>query len=90
MKALLIPFVVGLLVGVVYGVIKVKSPAPPITALVGLLAMVLGEQGGTWLLTKKSQATNVPATRMVSERKDQHKLPNIGSAIPSRNRRSHQ
>jgi NADPH2:quinone reductase len=33
MKALLISFVVGLLVGVVYGVIRVKSPAPPIVAL---------------------------------------------------------
>ena len=31
MKALLISFVVGLLVGVAYGVIRVKSPAPPIS-----------------------------------------------------------
>jgi XapX domain-containing protein len=30
MKALFISFVVGLLVGVVYGVIRVKSTAPPI------------------------------------------------------------
>jgi XapX domain-containing protein len=29
MKVLLISFVVGLLVGVVYGIIRVKSPAPP-------------------------------------------------------------
>ncbi len=43
-KALLISFVAGLLVGVAYGVIRVKSPAPPIIALVGLLGMVLGEQ----------------------------------------------
>jgi XapX domain-containing protein len=40
MKALLISFVVGLLVGVAYGVIRVKSPAPPIIALLGLLGMV--------------------------------------------------
>ena len=46
MKPLLISFVVGLLVGVLYGVIKVKSPAPPIITLVGLLGIVLGEQGG--------------------------------------------
>jgi XapX domain-containing protein len=57
MKPLLISFVVGLLVGVLYGVIKVKSPAPPIIALIGLLGMVLGEQGGEWLLAKKVQAT---------------------------------
>lgn len=42
MKALLISFVVGLFVGVVYGVIRVKSPAPPVVALLGLLGMVLG------------------------------------------------
>jgi XapX domain-containing protein len=43
MKALLISFALGLIVGVVYGVIRVKSPAPPIVALLGLLGMVLGE-----------------------------------------------
>jgi XapX domain-containing protein len=53
MKAMLISFVVGTLVRDLYGVIKVKSPAPPIIALVGLLGMVSGEQGGTWLLEKK-------------------------------------
>ncbi|QDC94094.1 DUF1427 family protein [Vibrio furnissii] len=34
----------GLLVGVIYGVIHVKSPAPPVIALIGLLGMVIGEQ----------------------------------------------
>jgi XapX domain-containing protein len=57
MKGLLISFVVGLLVGVVYGLIRVKSPAPPIVALIGLLGMVLGEQAGVWLLTKKARDT---------------------------------
>ena len=53
MKALLISFVVGLFVGVAYGLIRVESPAPPIIALIGLLGMVLGEQSGEWLLTKQ-------------------------------------
>lgn len=53
MKVLLISFGMGLLVGVLYGVIRVKSPAPPIVALVNLLRMVLGEQFGGWILTKK-------------------------------------
>jgi len=70
MKALLISFVVGTLVGVVYGAIRVKSPAPPIIALVGLLGMVIGEQGGAWLLAKRIQAANVVPTHTVSERKD--------------------
>lgn len=34
----------GLLVGVVYALINVRSPAPPIVALVGLLGILLGEQ----------------------------------------------
>jgi XapX domain-containing protein len=43
MKVLLISFVVGLFVGVLYGVIRVKNPAPPIVAVFGLLGVVLGE-----------------------------------------------
>jgi XapX domain-containing protein len=59
MRAVLISsFAVGLIVGGIYGIIRVKSPAPPITALVGLLGMVLGEQGGGWLLAKRMPATN--------------------------------
>jgi XapX domain-containing protein len=34
----------GLLIGVLYSVIKVRSPAPPLIALVGLLGMLIGEQ----------------------------------------------
>lgn len=32
----------GVLVGVVYSVIKVRSPAPPLIALVGLAGMLIG------------------------------------------------
>jgi XapX domain-containing protein len=81
MKGLLISFVVGLVVGVAYGVIRVKSPAPPIVALIGLLGMVLGEQAGGWLLTKKIQATNVASPHTVGRRKDQERRSNIQSAI---------
>ena len=34
---------VGLCVGIVYGLLGVKSPAPPIIALVGLVGMLAGE-----------------------------------------------
>jgi XapX domain-containing protein len=34
----------GLLVGVIYGVLGVRSPAPPVIALIGLLGILLGEQ----------------------------------------------
>lgn len=35
---------IGVLVGVIYGVLEVRSPAPPVVALVGLLGILLGEQ----------------------------------------------
>jgi XapX domain-containing protein len=90
MKALLISFAVGLLVGVVYGVIRVKSPAPPIIALVGLLGMVLGEQAGGWLFAKKILATNVASAHVVGECKDRQQPPNVPSAISPMHRRSHE
>ena len=48
----------GLLVGIVYSLLNVRSPAPPLVALVGLLGILIGEQvipvgkemlsGATW------------------------------------------
>jgi XapX domain-containing protein len=75
MKAMVISFVVGLVVGVAYGLIRVKSPAPPIIALLGLLGMVLGEQGGSWLLAKKIEATNMASVQVLGETKDQQQYP---------------
>ena len=34
----------GLVVGVVYSLLGVRSPAPPVVALIGLLGILLGEQ----------------------------------------------
>ena len=44
MKMYIIAIAVGLLVGIIYGVLNVRSPAPPIVALVGLLGILVGEQ----------------------------------------------
>ncbi len=52
MKAMLISFAVGLGVGVVYALLRVKSPAPPLVALAGLLGMVWGEQVAVRFLAK--------------------------------------
>jgi XapX domain-containing protein len=43
-KLYIISLAVGLLVGLLYGVLQVRSPAPPAIALIGLLGMLLGEQ----------------------------------------------
>jgi XapX domain-containing protein len=32
------------MVGIVYGLLNVRSPAPPVVALVGLLGILIGEQ----------------------------------------------
>jgi XapX domain-containing protein len=44
MKPYLISLGAGLLVGVVYSLLNVRSPAPPVIALVGLLGILAGEQ----------------------------------------------
>ncbi len=44
MKPYLLSLAAGLLVGVVYSLLNVRSPAPPTIALVGLLGILLGEQ----------------------------------------------
>ena len=45
----LISLFVGLVIGVIYGLVSVRSPAPPIVALLGLLGMLAGEAGVQWL-----------------------------------------
>ena len=70
MKVLFLSFIVGLGVGVLYGLIRVKSPAPPIVALLGLLGMVLGEQFGTWIQTKKHDVSRAASICLVGERYD--------------------
>ena len=71
MKVLFVSFAVGLVVGVLYGVIRVKSPAPPIVALLGLLGMVVGEQLGTWILAKKVSVARAASTCLVGKHWDE-------------------
>jgi XapX domain-containing protein len=77
MRVLLISFVVGLGVGILYGLIRVKSPAPPIVALLGLLGMVLGEQLGVWIHTRKVDVSHAAAVCLVGERYDRQHPPQI-------------
>lgn len=44
MKIYLLSFGAGLLVGLVYALLHVRSPAPPVVALIGLLGILAGEQ----------------------------------------------
>lgn len=44
MKMYLVSLGAGVLVGVIYSLLQVRSPAPPLIALIGLLGMLFGEQ----------------------------------------------
>ncbi|UGX03308.1 XapX domain-containing protein [Pseudomonas aeruginosa] len=44
MKLYVLSLGAGLLVGIVYSLLQVRSPAPPLVALVGLLGILFGEQ----------------------------------------------
>jgi XapX domain-containing protein len=44
MRIYLLSLGAGLLVGVIYSLLNVRSPAPPLVALVGLLGILAGEQ----------------------------------------------
>ncbi|MFM0200010.1 XapX domain-containing protein [Paraburkholderia fungorum] len=44
MKIYLISLGAGILVGIIYSLLGVRSPAPPAVALIGLLGMLIGEQ----------------------------------------------
>jgi XapX domain-containing protein len=43
-KLYLVSLGAGILVGVLYALMQVRSPAPPVVALVGLLGMLIGGQ----------------------------------------------
>jgi XapX domain-containing protein len=43
-KAYIISGAAGLLIGFIYSLMGVRSPAPPMIALIGLLGILLGEQ----------------------------------------------
>lgn len=77
MKVYLVALAAGVLVGLVYALLQVRSPAPPVVALVGLLGMLIGEQSvplakrmlarepitASWLRTHcVAQITGVAAT----------------------------
>ena len=44
MKVYFLSLGAGVLVGVIYSLLNVRSPAPPLVALVGLLGILAGEQ----------------------------------------------
>ena len=65
MKPYLVSLAVGILVGAIYALLRVRSPAPPVIALVGLLGMLIGEQGvglAFLLVPGSAKTTNAAVT----------------------------
>ena len=58
MKPYLLSIALGILVGVIYNLADVRSPAPPAVALVGLFGMLAGEQGLAMLRLWLTHATS--------------------------------
>ena len=64
MKMYVFSFGAGILVGVVYYLLNVRSPAPPVVALLGLLGMLIGEQAIP--MVKQWTSPNSQITNQVS------------------------
>jgi XapX domain-containing protein len=87
-KMYLIALAVGLLVGVIYGLLNVRSPAPPVVALVGLLGILLGEQ--VVPLVKHLSAGHSLTVRLLREQSANHvlgDLPRCQASTTDRTRR---
>lgn len=58
----LISLAAGVLIGLLYALLKVRSPAPPALALIGLLGMLAGEQATRHFLHSDDTAQKAPVT----------------------------
>jgi XapX domain-containing protein len=84
MRIYLVSLGAGVLVGIVYSLLNVRSPAPPVVALVGLLGILIGEQ-------------IIPVARHVLEGsklaaawRQSHRTPHIFGVLPGRHQQATQ
>lgn len=66
MKPYLLSLGAGLLVGALYALLNVRSPAPPVIALLGLLGILIGEQavsGARGLVGRASASASAAAAQ---------------------------
>jgi XapX domain-containing protein len=62
MKLYLLSLGVGILVGALYALLQVRSPAPPLVALVGLLGILIGEHATPRIRTLLIPSVERPAS----------------------------
>jgi len=75
MKVYFLSFGAGILVGIVYAFLNVRSPAPPVIALVGLLGILIGEQSIP--LIKRLMSTEPVSSTWIKEECAPHVLGNL-------------
>ena len=82
MKIYVVSLAVGVLVGCIYALLQVRSPAPPAIALIGLLGMLVGEQ--VVPITKRVM-DGIPLTRAWFAGECQSKITGVASNNASTN-----
>jgi XapX domain-containing protein len=84
MRIYLLSLGAGLLVGVVYSMLNVRSPAPPVVALVGLLGILVGEQ----IIPMAKQMLD--GSHLAAAWRQSHCTPHIFGLLPGRHERATQ
>ncbi|MGK9175895.1 XapX domain-containing protein [Yokenella regensburgei] len=70
MSTELISLGAGVLIGLLYAVLKVRSPAPPAIALVGLLGMLAGEHLIAAVITQDAPSAAISQPQVIPSHAD--------------------
>ena len=84
MRTYLVSLGAGLLVGIVYSLLNVRSPAPPVVALVGLFGILMGEQ----IIPVAKQMLD--GAHLSAAWRRSHGTPHIFGLLPGRHERATQ
>jgi XapX domain-containing protein len=78
MRVYLLSLGAGLLVGVLYSLLNVRSPAPPVVALVGLFGILIGEQ----IIPVAKQMLD--GSHLAAAWRQSHSMPHVFGLLPGR------
>ena len=84
MRVYLLSLGAGLLVGIVYSLLNVRSPAPPVVALVGLFGILVGEQ----IIPVAKHV--LAGSHVASAWRESHGTPHIFGLLPGRHEQATQ
>jgi XapX domain-containing protein len=84
MRVYLVSLGAGLVVGIVYSLLNVRSPAPPVVALVGLFGILIGEQ----IIPVAKHMLD--GSHLAAAWRQSHGTPHIFGLLPGRHERATQ